>query len=130
MDMAVFGQMFLNSGVYGEARILSPASVHAMTRNQIPGIEAHFLDEYFPEADWGLGWSIHQNGKSWAFGEILQSQGSFCHGGAGGVFLWVDPTCDVVAVFFSVYIELRENERPNACTDLFINSVLSSIVEL
>ena len=130
MDVTIFGQMFLNGGVYGETRILSPASVHAMTRNQIPGIGAHFRDEYFPEADWGLGWSIHQNGKSWAYGEILQSQRSFCHGGAGGVFLWVDPTYDVVAVFFSVVLELLENERPKACTDLFINTVLSSIIEL
>lgn len=130
MDMAIFCQMFLNSGVYGEARILSPASVHAMTRNQIPGIGAHFLDEYFPEGNWGLGWSVHQNGKSWAYGEVLQSQHSFCHGGAGGVFLWVDPVYDVVAVFFSVVLDLLENERPKACTDLFINAVLSSIVDL
>ena len=128
-DMAIFGQMFLNGGVYSDTRILSPASVHAMTRNQIPGIGAHFRDEYFPEADWGLGWSVHQNGKSWAYGEILQSQRSFCHGGAGGVYLWVDPVYDVVAVFFSVVLELLENERPKACTDLFINAVLSSIVE-
>src|SRR5439155_1510856 len=40
MDMAVFGQMFLNRGVYGEARILSPPAVAQMTRNQIPGIGA------------------------------------------------------------------------------------------
>jgi CubicO group peptidase (beta-lactamase class C family) len=130
MDMAIFGQMFLNGGVYGEARILSPASVHAKTRNQIPGIGAHFRDEYFPEGDWGLGWSVHQNGKSRAYDEILQSQRSFCHGGAGGVFLWVDPVYDFVAVFFSVVLELLENERPKACTDLFINAVLSSIIEL
>jgi len=130
MDMAIFGQMFLNGGVYGEARILSPASVHAMTLNQIPGIGGHYLNEYFPEAEWGLGWGVYQNRKSWAYGEILQSQRSFCHGGAGGVFLWVDPAHDVVAVFFSVVLELLENERPKACIDLFINTVLSSIVEL
>jgi CubicO group peptidase (beta-lactamase class C family) len=130
MDMAIFSQMFLNGGVYGEARILSPTSVHAMTRNQIPGIGAHFLDEYFPEANWGLGWSVHQNGKSWAYGEIQQSQRSFCHGGAGGVFLWVDPVYEVVAVFFSVVLGLGEYGHPKACTDLFINAVLSSIIEL
>ncbi len=39
-DMAIFGQMFLNRGSYGDARILSPASVREMTRNQIPGISA------------------------------------------------------------------------------------------
>ncbi len=130
MDMAIFGQMFLNGGVYGNTRISSPASIHAMTRNQIPGIGGHHLDEYFPEAEWGLGWGVYQNRKSWAYGEILQSQHSICHGGAGGVFIWVDPVYDVVAVFFSVVLELLENERPKACTDLFINAVLSSIVDL
>ena len=50
MDMAVFGQMFLNRGIYGDTRILSPVTVAEMTRNQIPGISSHFADEYFPEA--------------------------------------------------------------------------------
>jgi CubicO group peptidase (beta-lactamase class C family) len=35
-DMLTFGQMFLNRGRYGDARILSPAAVAAMTRDQIP----------------------------------------------------------------------------------------------
>ena len=38
MDMAIFGQMFSQSWSYGEVRILSPAAVAEMTRNQIPGI--------------------------------------------------------------------------------------------
>src|SRR5215831_13800342 len=59
MDMAIFGQMFLNRGSYGEVRILSSAAVAEMTRNQIPGISAQFRGEFFPEASWGLGWSIH-----------------------------------------------------------------------
>ncbi len=37
-DLAIFGQMFLNGGGYGRARILSRPAVAAMTRNQIPGI--------------------------------------------------------------------------------------------
>jgi CubicO group peptidase (beta-lactamase class C family) len=130
MDMAIFGQMFLNGGIYGNSRILSRSSTKAMTSNQIPGIEGQIRDEIFPEAEWGLGWSVHVNGKSWAYDEILLSQNAFCHGGAGGVFLWVDPVYEIVAVFFSVYVEILENERPNACTDLFINAVLSSIIEL
>jgi CubicO group peptidase (beta-lactamase class C family) len=39
-DLAVFGQMFLNGGSYGGVRILSPASIAEMTRNQIPGVSA------------------------------------------------------------------------------------------
>jgi CubicO group peptidase (beta-lactamase class C family) len=130
MDMAIFGQMFLNGGVYGNTRVLSRPSTEAMTSNQIPGVEGRFRDEIIPEAEWGLGWSVHVNGKSWASDEILLSQNAFCHGGAGGVFLWVDPVYEIVAVFFSVYLEILENERPNAYTDLFINAVLSSIVDL
>lgn len=41
-DMAIFGQMFLNGGTYGEAQVLSRAAVAAMTRNQIPGIRAKY----------------------------------------------------------------------------------------
>src|SRR5262245_19796982 len=64
MDMTIFGQMFLNRGGYGEARILSPAAVAEMTRNQIPGISAQFRSEFFPEASWGFGWSIQWNSRA------------------------------------------------------------------
>ena len=43
--LTVFGQMILNRGRYGDARILSPAAVAAMTRDQIPGIKARFFDK-------------------------------------------------------------------------------------
>src|SRR5215470_17434571 len=55
MDMAIFGQMFLNRGRYGEVRMLSSAAVAEMTRNQIPGISAQERGEFFPEASWGFG---------------------------------------------------------------------------
>lgn len=128
-DMVIFGQMFLNRGTYDEVRILSPASVAAMTRNQIPGIPASFRGATFPEGEWGLGWSIHHTKKSWGYDEPLLSQEAYCHGGSGGVFLWLDPAHDLVAVFFSVYLSLTENERPVASTDLFINSILAAITD-
>lgn len=102
MDMAIFGQTFLNHGIYGDARILSPASVTEMTRNQIPGISAWYADQFFPEALWGLGWSVRRNKKCVGYGEPLQSQEAFCHGGAGGVFLWMDPVYEIVGVHLSV----------------------------
>lgn len=48
MDLAIFGQMFLNRGSYGDVRILSPAAVAEMTRNQIPGISSQIPGEFFP----------------------------------------------------------------------------------
>jgi CubicO group peptidase (beta-lactamase class C family) len=130
MDIAVFAQMFLNGGTYGDVRILSKASVDAMTRNQIPRISADVDGETIPEAEWGLGWAVHHTKKSWGWDELLQSQTSYGHGGAGGTMLKVDPAYDLVMVYFSVYLDLLENGRPNGNTDLFVNAVLASIEEL
>jgi CubicO group peptidase (beta-lactamase class C family) len=124
MDTAIFGQMFLNRGSYGDVRILSPASVVEMTRNQIPGISARWGDEVFPEASWGFGWGIHGSKKNLSYEEPLQSPETFAHGGAGGVRLWIDPVYEVVEVFFSV--ELAEDK---VCADLFINSVTAAVVD-
>jgi len=46
LEMAIFAQAFLNGGSYGDKRILSPAAVEAMTRNQIPGISAGWYGEW------------------------------------------------------------------------------------
>jgi CubicO group peptidase (beta-lactamase class C family) len=102
-DMAIFGQMFLNRGRYGDARILSPASVAAMTRNQIPGISARYGEELFREAAFGLGWSIQENKKDY-YGTLCSPR-TFTHGGAGGVALRVDPVYELVGVYFSVLLE-------------------------
>jgi CubicO group peptidase (beta-lactamase class C family) len=91
MDMAIFGQMFLKRGSYGEVRILSPAAVAEMTRNQIPGIGAHHAGEFFPEASWGFGWDIHGHKKALQGGSLHSPQ-AFGHHGAGGVGLWVQST--------------------------------------
>jgi len=58
-DMAIFCQMFLNGGAYGEVRILGRATVAAMTRNQIPGIGANSFGEIHSEANWGYDWNIY-----------------------------------------------------------------------
>ena len=141
MDMAIFGQMFLYRGRYGDARILSPASVAEMTRNQIPGIGAWYGAEFFPEACWGFGWKSRAIGNSLAWGETLQSWETFLHGGGGGVFLWVDPVHEIVGAYFSVASysgfpegvvvpeSYKENWYAMARMDLVINPVVAAIVD-
>ncbi|MCP4536629.1 MAG: beta-lactamase family protein [Chloroflexi bacterium] len=132
MDLAAFGQMFLNRGIYGDARILSPVTVAEMTRNQIPGTSSRFVDEFFPEAGTGFPWFIRENKKAIAYGETLQSSKTFCHGGAGGVFLWVDPVYEIVECYFSVDlgpVTVAEWHR-HWYGDLFINAVMAAIVEV
>ncbi len=92
MDMAVFGQMYLSEGRYGEARILSSAAVTEMTRHQIPGTPTGFFrGEYHDEASWGYGWGIRGQEEWKYFAGGLQSPQAFSHGGAGGIYFWVDP---------------------------------------
>jgi CubicO group peptidase (beta-lactamase class C family) len=131
MNLAVWGQMFLNGGIYGDTRILSPVTVAQMTRNQIPGISAQFVDEYFPEAGTGFSWFIRENKKVVAYGETLQSSETFVHSGAGGVCLWVDPVYEIVGCYFSVDIgpiTVAETYRYWRA-DLFINAVTAAIVD-
>ena len=128
MDMAIFGQMFLNRGSYGEVRILSPAAVAEMTRNQLPGIGAQRADEFFPEASWGFGWGIHGNKKALQDGSLHSPQ-AFDHYGAGGVFCWVDPVYEIGGMYFSVVLERIDDTRVKACYDLFMNAVTAAVVD-
>jgi len=122
MDIAIFGQMFLNYGCYENIRILSPASVFAMTHNQIPGVRACYRDEFFKEAFWGLGWNIHGDKKDRG---TLQSSETFSHGGAGEVFLWVDPIYEIIGVYLSVMLQ-----NGISCVDLFMNMVTAAVVDV
>jgi CubicO group peptidase (beta-lactamase class C family) len=128
MDMAIFGQMFLNRGSYGEVSILSPAAVAEMTRNQIPGIGAQYAGEFFPEASWGFGWSIHGNKRAPQWGSLYSPQ-AFDHNGAGGTYVWVDPVYEIVGVYFQVTLERIDDIREKLCRDLFMNAVMAAVVD-
>ena len=125
MDMAIFGQVFLNGGAYGDVRILSPASVAEMTRNQIPGISARFGDEFFPEACWGLGWSLPADKRGISSG-TLQSAKTVHHSGAGGIYLWVDPAYELVGAYFEIAPSFASPPRYRG---LFMNAVTAAIVD-
>lgn len=122
-DVAILGQLFLDRGIYGEQRILSPATVARMTHNQIPGVSSHFNGETFPEASWGYGWDVKSNKKAKEHSS-LTSPATFSHGGFGGVFLWVDPVYQIVGVFFSVHLQ---SQPWNA--DLFANAVTAAVID-
>jgi CubicO group peptidase (beta-lactamase class C family) len=130
LDIAKFGQMFLNGGAYGSARILSPVTVTEMTRNQIPGVGATFFKEVFPEASWGYGWSIHGPKTGGCGG--LYSPMSFEHWGAGGTYFWVDPEFEIVGVYFSaikILLKVSETEK-HLRNDAFQDAVTASVVNV
>jgi CubicO group peptidase (beta-lactamase class C family) len=128
-DMAAFGQMFLNRGAYGAERVLSLPSVAAMTRNQLPGISARYGAEVFPEASWSIGWSIVQQKRGASYGEALSSSAMFCHGGAGGAFLWMDPDRQLLVSLQSVTRAPVPGTSLGDCRGMFYTAVLAAIEE-
>ena len=129
LDMAVFCQLFLNGGAYGDVRILHPRTVSAMMRNQIPGVGSEFLGQVFPEASWGFGWSVHGN-KIGACG-TLHSPEACEHWGAGGIYVWVDPRYDLLGVYFTsfgkLYDTLAENLAHRFRNDAFSDALTAAI---
>jgi CubicO group peptidase (beta-lactamase class C family) len=87
-DLGALLQMMLNRGTYDGRRLLSPASVKAMTTNQLPeelGVK------------WGLGWSVASGPGR--VGGPLGSATAFGHNGSTGVSVWADPGRDLAGVF-------------------------------
>jgi CubicO group peptidase (beta-lactamase class C family) len=72
-DLGILLQTFLDHGVHAGTRLLSPATVEAMTSDQNAGLNA----------PWGLGWAL---GRSTAWNEFgdLVSPAAFGHAGASG----------------------------------------------
>lgn len=123
-DMAIFAQTFLNKGIYGTERILSPVTVAQMTRNQIPGIPATYEGEVFKEASWGLGWNIFGNKIDYESGPLKSTQ-AYGHGGSGRSILWIDPEYEVVGMIF--YVKMPPVYRKP--DDVFRNAIMSAIIE-
>jgi len=126
-DLAVFGQMFLNGGCYGDTRILSPASVAAMTRDQIPGIAACFIGHDLSPASWGYGWGIESTAKWRYYRGSLAPLGTLDHGGHGGCMMWVDMQNQVVGVYLEVTLRVTEQVELLWNFDLFQNAVYAAV---
>ena len=88
-DFAVICQLLLNKGTWAGVRLLSSASVRAMTTNRL-------LEEpALPEAEartkpWGLGWRLNHPATSESWGDLLGKE-VFGHTGATGTTVWIDP---------------------------------------
>jgi uncharacterized protein YbbC (DUF1343 family)/CubicO group peptidase (beta-lactamase class C family) len=87
-DMATYATMMLNSGLHGDSRILSAATLEEMTRpRNIRGQRR------------ALGWDS-QTGYSRNRGELM-SRRAFGHGGFTGTVMWIDPELDLYVIFLS-----------------------------
>lgn len=120
-DLAKFAQMMLNKGKLGEARILSPASVEAATRNQLQGFPDLPAEEKAYRG-WGLTWRLHEPGRSETFGD-LWSPSAYGHWGSTGTVLWIDPVRNAFLVFLTTTPQDPRGEFLAKCS----NAVLGAL---
>lgn len=129
LDLAKFGQMFLGGGSYGGKRILSPASVREMTRNQIPGIPGSMGNREFDDASWGLGFMVTGD-RVWSWSPSLLTRGTFGHGGAGGIILMIDPHSEVLYIALTVCLDVDlEAQEMRMNVDRYMNMVAAAVVD-
>lgn len=89
-DLGILLQTFLNGGIFEGKRIVSPATVRAMTSNQNENLKN----------PWGIGWGFTRS-TSWSrFGD-LASPRAFGHSGASGTVAWADPETGLLCVFLT-----------------------------
>lgn len=98
-DFARYCQMMLSGGRLDDTRILSPATVRAMTSNQLAAMPA------VPEEErrcrpWGLGWRLNWPGHSANFGDLLGPR-TYGHWGATGTLCWLDPDSETYCILFT-----------------------------
>ena len=122
LDLARFGQTFLNGGHYGDMHLLSPAMVAAMTCDQAPGIPREPFPDGAPARQFGYGFFlINGDARGYKVPQLPSPQ-AYGHAGGSGAFLWVDPVYQIVGVFLFT----SSGEIPY---DLFIDSVTATIID-
>ena len=127
-DLAIFGQMFLDSGNHKGYQLLSPVTVDLMTRNQIPGLGDGDRDESLLDGSRGIGWDIPGTKRDLMYANLFSPR-AYSHSGAGGSLLWVDPIYNIVGVFLSVELTVRSDEQRCWAGDRFLNAIMASIVD-
>jgi CubicO group peptidase (beta-lactamase class C family) len=96
-DLARFAGAFLAGG----PRLLSRAAIDLMTSDQVMGVSGgvESMKVVWTPAHWGLGWEVKGSKRRHWTGE-LTSPKTFCHFGAAGTLLWVDPDRDIALAVF------------------------------
>lgn len=116
-DLAAFGQLMLNRGVYAGRRILSERTVEIMCRNHTPGLKLARA----------LGWQAKDDVGSPA-GDLMSAD-SFGHTGFTGTSIWIDPKVELVAVLLTNRVHPdRSNTGIFSVRPRFYNAVRAAVL--
>ena len=100
-DYIRFGQMLLNRGKLGDARILASRTVDYMTANHLTRDMANYVADADPTKagyEFGLTMAVRTSAGG---PTMVGSPGVFTWSGASGTDFWVDPKEQLVVVFMS-----------------------------
>jgi CubicO group peptidase (beta-lactamase class C family) len=125
-DHAIFQQMILGRGSLGGTRVLSKASVEAMTTNQIPGVPDLAFGR--KEASWGYGFSVICKERWPYFGGGLVPPGTATHAGSGGITHWIDFEHEIVGVLYEVVTAMSEMIEPITAVGHRFQDVITAAV--
>lgn len=121
-DYSRFLQMLLNEGQLNGTRVLSPSSVSLMTKNHVGDL---YIDE--PGMGFGLGFSVRLDVGA---AGVPGSEGEYGWGGAYHSTYWVDPTENLIVLYFTQVIpanELDDHQRLRALIYSAITEPASTI---
>jgi CubicO group peptidase (beta-lactamase class C family) len=122
-DYLAFGQMMLNQGKHGRARILSRPSVEAMTTDQLTPEQkavSDFVPGFWDRRGWGFGVSIVTRRD-----DVAAVPGRFGWDGGLGTSWYSDPREDMVAILMTQRAWTSPSP-PDVCLD-FWTSVYQAI---
>ena len=92
-DYVKFLQMIVGGGAYGSARLLKPATLEAMRKNQLaPGVQVAFPMWSMPGTVFGLGFALKQTPQST---EPPSAQDEYHWGGMAGTHSWMAPNAGI-----------------------------------
>jgi len=114
-DYARFLQMMLNGGELDGKRILSRKTVELMTVD-------HLVNKQVEEGGgFGLGFSVL---KDWGARGVPGSVGEFGWGGAYHSSYWVDPTKELVVVYFTQLLPARDLDDHDKLRTLVYQAIM------
>jgi serine-type D-Ala-D-Ala carboxypeptidase len=102
-DVAIFSQMILNGGSYGDVRVLPKKLVAAMVANQTPQVTEAATDQdpttnlLFTPKGYGFELWTHR----FSPGGMRLSPGSYGKSGGAGTFMWIDPKRELIAILLT-----------------------------
>jgi serine-type D-Ala-D-Ala carboxypeptidase len=102
-NVAIFSQMILNGGTYGDVRILPKKLVASMVANQTPQVTEAATDQdpttnlLFTPKGYGFELWTHR----FSPGGMRLTPGSYGKSGGAGTFMWIDPRRELITVLLT-----------------------------